>query len=121
MIKSKHNILFISHYSAMYGANKSLCTLILELRETCNIRPFVLIPDKGVVCKFCEENNIRYFISHYYWWVNNNKGVFQILLNVRKQILNISRIKVIFEKIYNENINLGVYKFYYYKHWSFFK
>ena len=85
-------ILFVTHYSEYYGANKSLYTLMLLLREKYGVRPIVLLPHDGPMCTQLEKVGIPYKVSHYYWWVNDNKGVFQWLLNKRKQVINYFRI-----------------------------
>lgn len=99
-------ILFISHYSAMYGANQSLCSLIVALKREYNITPIVLLPREGEICTYLEQEGIRYVVSHYYWWVNNDKGIFQWGLNVRKQIRNRSRIQKLIQISINESIDL---------------
>lgn len=38
-------ILFITHYAKMYGANKSLCALILDMKLRYNITPVVFLAD----------------------------------------------------------------------------
>lgn len=81
-------ILFITHYSGYYGANKSLLTVMRLLRERFGIKPLVLLPSNGPVCDALEEVGIPYVVRHYYWWVNDNHGVFQWLLNKRKQWCN---------------------------------
>lgn len=106
MSNSPVNILFITHYSSMYGANQSLCKLVIELRDFHNINPIVLIPSKGAICDVLNQNGIKYFISHFYWWVNYNNGLFQKLLNVRKQLLNLIRIPGLINLVKKENIDL---------------
>ena len=81
-------ILFVTHYSGYYGANKSLLTVMCQLRERFGIKPLVLLPSSGPVCGALEEVGIPYVIRHYYWWVNDNHGLFQWLLNKRKQWRN---------------------------------
>jgi len=105
-MSNKSTILFITHYSGMYGANKSLYGLMLELRMNFDIKPVVLLPARGEFCDFLEQNNITYYVSHFYWWVNEGKGVFQYLLNWRKQIRNLIKLKQLFQLIENENIDL---------------
>jgi glycosyltransferase involved in cell wall biosynthesis len=99
-------ILFITHYSEMYGANKSLLQLIIELRRDFGIKPIVLLPRVGEICKEFEKEKIEFQISHFYWWVNNNKGIFQKVLNIRKQIRNQFRVKHICKLFSVENIDL---------------
>lgn len=81
-------IVFVTHYSGYYGANKSLLTVMCQLRERYGIKPLVLLPSKGPVCAELEEVGIPYVVRHYYWWVNDNHGLFQWLLNKRKQWRN---------------------------------
>ena len=81
-------ILFVTHYSGYYGANKSLLTVICYLRERFGIKPIVLLPSKGPMCRALEDVEIPFVVKHYYWWVNDNRGVFQWLLNKRKQLRN---------------------------------
>jgi glycosyltransferase involved in cell wall biosynthesis len=99
-------VLFITHYSGMYGANQSMCRLIVELRQDYGINPVVLIPSSGEICDFLNENGIKYYVSHYYWWVNAEKGVFQYLLNWRKQFINFSRVKRLTALVKPEQIDL---------------
>lgn len=99
-------ILFVTHYSGFYGANKSLLTVIYHLRERYGINPIVLLPSKGIMCNYLDEKNIPYIIHHYYWWVNDNHGIFQWLLNKRKQLLNIFRVKDICKQLHKYEIDL---------------
>lgn len=99
-------ILFISHYSGFYGANQSLLRLMIELRDFYGIIPFVLVRNEGEFLQKLDENNIPYFKQHYYWWVNENKGLFQKTLNIRKQFLNIKKIREIISEIKSENFDL---------------
>lgn len=85
-------VLFVTHYAGVYGANKSLYTLMLLLREKYGVQPMVLLPKDGPMCGMLQNANIPYKVSHFYWWVNNGSGLFQWLLNIRKQIINYSRL-----------------------------
>ncbi|WP_083928282.1 glycosyltransferase family 4 protein [Spirosoma panaciterrae] len=98
-------ILFITHYSSMYGANKSLCSLLLDLRSTYKLTPLVLLPSHGAICEFLEKHQIEYIVSPFYWWVNSERGVYKCLLNIRKQIVNYYRINAILAML--EDYNIG--------------
>lgn len=65
---------------------------MLLLRERYGVKPIVLLPHNGPMCAQLEKEGIPYKVSHYYWWVNDNHGVFQWLLNKRKQVINYFRI-----------------------------
>lgn len=98
--------LFITHYAGFYGANKSLLTLMLLLREKYGVRPLVLLPTEGPMCNELQKAGIEYKVSHYYWWVNYNHGVFQWMLNKRKQWRNLFRIKRLCALFSNEPVDL---------------
>jgi len=112
-------ILFVTHYSKCYGANKSLLTLMLLLREKYGVQPVVLLPTDGPMCEQLKKEGIPYKVSHYYWWVNENHGLFQWLLNKRKQFRNYLRIPKLcrlfkgyhFDLVYTNSIcaNVGVF------------
>lgn len=99
-------ILFVTHYSEMYGANKSLCQLILELKNNYSITPIVLLRNSGQICDFLVENNIKFYVINHYWWVNYNRGLFQYFLNWRKQILNLFFLKKTKNIIIDNQIDL---------------
>lgn len=86
-------ILFVTHYSGFYGANKSLLKLMVLLRDKYGVNPIVLLPSAGQMCDELDRAGIPYYVSHYYWWVNYDKGVFHYFLNKRKQFRNLFRIK----------------------------
>lgn len=100
------SVLFVTHYSGFYGANKSLLTLMCLLRERHGITPLVLLPSEGPMCKVLEQVGIEYKVSHYYWWVNDNHGIFQWLLNKRKQLRNYCRIQELCKLFANKKIDL---------------
>lgn len=110
------HILFVTHYAGVYGANKSMLALIMLLRERYAVQATVLLPHRGAMCDILEQNNIPYVVSHYYWWVNDNHGLFQKLLNKRKQLLNYWRIKRIlrglgdthFDLIYSNSVTIDI-------------
>lgn len=102
----KQTILFITHYPGMYGANKSMCHLILELRASYNINPLVLLRSEGQICDFLRENQIPFFISHFFWWVYEGNGYKKKLLNFIKRFRNYSRVNKIIKLLNNQSINL---------------
>jgi glycosyltransferase involved in cell wall biosynthesis len=115
----KLNILFVSHYSGMYGANKSMFTLMLILKERYHVNPVVLLRHHGPICEYLENSGIKYHIFYFYWWINGDEGIFQYLLNWRKQVLNLLKINRLvrlfqvdkFDMVYSNSIavNMGVY------------
>ena len=100
------NILFVTHYSDFYGANKSLLALTVLLRKKHGIKPLVLLPNEGPMCQKLEEQGIEYLVSPFYWWVNYNHGLLQWALNKRKQWINWRRAKKICSQIKGYSVDL---------------
>lgn len=97
-------ILFITHYSFLYGANKSLLQLLIDLKTDYNISPTVIVPEKGTFSSKLEENNIDYYVFRYYNWLNSNtfiKAKTKIIINkfLFKKVLG-------FLRKYNYNFDL---------------
>lgn len=90
----------------MYGANKSLCQLMIELKNDYSITPIVLLRSKGDICNYLDDHKIRYIVSHFYWWVYEGSGIKNRLHNIVKLIRNYSRINKIASLIKNEKIDL---------------
>ncbi len=99
-------ILFLSHYSGFYGASRSMLALMLDLRERYGVNPVVMMPSKGELCKELDKAEVPYLVTHYYWWVNDNRGVFQYLLNKRKQLINFKRVNKIAKMLQDYSIDL---------------
>ena len=93
-----------------------MLALIRLLRERYSVHATVLLPHSGAMCDILKQNNILYVVSHYYWWVNDNHGLFQKLLNKRKQLLNYWWIKRIlrglgdthFDLIYSNSVTVDI-------------
>jgi len=67
-------VLFITNYGSMYGANKSLVNLMIDLQNRYQIQPVVLLPYSGDITKELVENNIPYLISKHYLWQFEKKS-----------------------------------------------
>lgn len=62
-------ILYVIYQSSLYGANRSLFHLILDLRERFGIEPTVITTEDGPFLDACRENAISYLIvKKYYRW-----------------------------------------------------
>lgn len=61
-------ILFMSHYSFLYGSNRSLESLIMYFRKQ-NIQVEVLLPSKGVFYKQLQENQIKVYAFRFFYEV----------------------------------------------------
>ncbi len=60
-------ILFITHYTALYGANKSLLNLLEGIKEY-GVEPLLIVPAYGDLCDVLEEKKIPYLIQQFDWW-----------------------------------------------------
>lgn len=93
-----------------------MLALIMLLRERYDVQATMLLPHTGAMCDILEQNNIPYVVSHYYWWVNDNHGLFQKLLNKRKQLLNFCHLRRIlnalgnrhFDMVYSNSVTIDV-------------
>ena len=86
MSSEENRVVFISHYSGLYGANKSLIDLIDEISKR-NYKSMVILPRYGDVCKVLDDKCITYRIIRFYPWVRviNQK---KILKESIKSIIN---------------------------------
>lgn len=85
------NVLFITHYEALYGANKSLLSLVKILKDNYNIKPIVLMPAEGQLLNTLQLLNIEYIIHKFYPWMaaENKKHFFMNKIkSIIKKILN---------------------------------
>ncbi|MDD3368822.1 MAG: glycosyltransferase family 4 protein [Lachnospiraceae bacterium] len=64
-------VLFIAHCRCMYGANKSLLNLILDLRTRYHVEPVVLLPIErdGDFAEILKCNGIPCYIHVFYRWI----------------------------------------------------
>lgn len=83
-----------------------MCSLIVDLREQYNINPIVFLRLHGPICDFLDRQGIKYYITHFYWWLNDNHGLFQIILNLRKQIRNQFRLSKWIKLIKEDEISI---------------
>lgn len=56
-------VLYITNYDTMYGANKSLFTMMTLLQEKYGVEPYLLVPgvEGGVIGRLCSKHNIPLF------------------------------------------------------------
>jgi len=103
--KDKIKILFFTHYSQMYGANKSLLTLVIGLRNK-GIKPIIVLPSKGKFTEILEKENILYFTKSIRWWAYNknidkqNRFIikFKILKRIVRNVLTAIKLRDILKK-----------------------
>lgn len=84
----KLRVLYVTHYSGLYGANLSLYYMMLDARQRHNIQPAVFVPsNSGEFIELCSKQGIEVFHSRFYQWVysegikNKFKAVVKCILN----------------------------------------
>lgn len=76
-------ILFVAHVSDLYGANKSLISLIKALQKDYDINPFVLLPGKGEALELLKKSEIPFLIWKYWGWQQkDNKIIKNIIIRI---------------------------------------
>lgn len=93
-------ILFITHYGAMYGANRSMLKLIDLLKSTHNVEVLVLCTSGGEIYAEAKKHNINVIRVRYYPWMvekqnsNRIKEHIKMMLNhyvLLHHIINLAR------------------------------
>lgn len=82
-------VLFVTHYADLYGANLSMLNMILELKNNYNVIPIVLVNEKGKLTDELEKNNIQYIVKKYYICAINNKEKSIWFKKVRKKLVRL--------------------------------
>jgi len=65
-------VAFISHYTELYGANRSLLNLIDGLAEY-GITSYVIVPAEGELTTALKDRNIEFTILPFKWWVGKDQ------------------------------------------------
>lgn len=63
-------VAFITHYTELYGANRSLLNLIDGLKSY-GVVPYVIAPSKGQITDALKLRNVEFAIVPIQWWVDN--------------------------------------------------
>jgi glycosyltransferase involved in cell wall biosynthesis len=63
-------IVFVTHYGYLYGANRSLLTLIEELRSR-SVESFVIAPELGSIKAELEERRIPHIVCPFKTWMSS--------------------------------------------------
>jgi len=100
-------ILFVTHYSELYGANLSMLDLIDHLRSIHTV--FVLMPRRGSLEDELLFRDVRYFIVPYKKWVYEHStamSYFKTTKNLIKLLLNYLLAKIMVARIRRLEINI---------------
>jgi glycosyltransferase involved in cell wall biosynthesis len=99
-------ILFVTHCDSLYGANRSLLQLIIELRDSYSIIPVVLLSTKGDFTKALDKENIEYHIGKFNYWMSSKKTRLGFLKSIISYLLNSLRFWKFALILRKEGINL---------------
>ena len=84
----KIKVLFVSHSSQLYGAERSLFTLVKGLKNAGGVLPAVLLPGKGPLVDLMRAERITVIVKPYFPWIGKNclnrtfLGPVRLLFNV---------------------------------------
>lgn len=82
-------ILFVTHYSALYGANLSMLGLIEDLRKRYNCEITVMIPISGELTEKLAELGIKYIVTPFFQWEQPNiNNLANKIKNTVKKLIN---------------------------------
>lgn len=86
----KKVVLFVSHSSGLYGAERSLFSLVEGLDAKGCVKPVVLLPTNGPLYDLLTNAGIQVIIHRYYWWIGKKnriiKGAACFLFNLTSLI-----------------------------------
>ncbi|MBT32153.1 MAG: hypothetical protein CMO01_21035 [Thalassobius sp.] len=94
-------ILFFTHYTALFGANRSLIALAHQLQIN-SYRVVVLLPSEGPICNELEMRNIPYIIKEFYDEFYYKRGLSR-LLGMKRHIKNRLKMGKILEVVKSIN------------------
>jgi glycosyltransferase involved in cell wall biosynthesis len=66
-------VLFITHYSELYGANRSLLELVLEVRDRGGVQPHVLLPREGELASLLRRQAIPTAVIPFEPWMSERQ------------------------------------------------
>lgn len=81
-------VLFVSHSSELYGAERSLLIMVQRLLIAGDIKPVVLVPEEGLLAERLRRSDVPVMVAHYYHWLGRCrtdrllKGRLRIILNL---------------------------------------
>nr|WP_272592118.1 glycosyltransferase family 4 protein [Salinibacter ruber] len=64
--------MFITHYTGLYGANRSLLGLIDGIKNH-GVKPYVLAPEEGAITEALSDRGITYYTSPFKNWVAQDR------------------------------------------------
>ncbi|PSN14671.1 glycosyltransferase family 1 protein [filamentous cyanobacterium CCT1] len=78
-------VVFFTHYTLLYGANRSLLNLIDGLKDY-PVIPYVIAPKEGDITRALQERNISYAIFPMVRWIEKPDSSSNFLTQVKNQL-----------------------------------
>lgn len=102
------NIVFITHYSSLYGANSSLLEVILNMKIQYNVNPIVISSTRGEFNDELDKHNIINYNLQFHNWVihENDYGLKKYIKYLRYKIINFFKVKKIVKFLKDKNIDI---------------
>ena len=79
-------VVFLTHYTELYGANRSLLNLIDGLREY-NVVPHVLSPSEGEITEVLRNRDVPVAVLPFRLWVSRLRRPRKVLYRLYKNLL----------------------------------
>lgn len=80
-------VLYVTHYSDLLGANRSMIGLLSHLRK--DVNPIVLLPREGDLSEHLNEMGIQCIIIRYFPSVHENNSISSSMMGLVKEMYNI--------------------------------
>ena len=88
-----NKIIFISHYSELYGANRSLLSLIKCIKKENKYVPLVLLPENGTIEEELNKEGIKYYVYKYWPWVDKSFKPITIMKKLSRNLVTCYKLK----------------------------
>lgn len=88
----KRTVLFVSHSANLYGAERSLLTLVRNLRKKGVVEPVVLLPAEGPLTDLLRNSGVRVFVHHYYGWLNQRRSLVKVIARIVLNLVALARL-----------------------------
>lgn len=66
-------VAYLTHYTELYGANRSLIDLVLELRARGEVEPLVIAPREGALLEFLRDEGIACTVFSFQPWMSERR------------------------------------------------
>lgn len=98
-------ILYVTNYSGMYGANRSMLDLIYTLKKLNGFEAMVICPTSGLLTEYLNSSNIQNFQIPFYNWFNQ-RGLKGFIKYFRYKLINFFLAKKAFKLFEIKDISI---------------